>query len=48
MIILKGIPWGLNKATGGRIQPPNYEDREDWGFPSGGLAPIWAYVKILS
>ncbi|KIM32264.1 hypothetical protein M408DRAFT_326887 [Serendipita vermifera MAFF 305830] len=42
MIILKGIPWGLNKISGGRIQPPNYEDREDWGFPSGGLAPMWA------
>ena len=42
MIILKGIPWALSKATGGRIQPPNYEDREPWGLPSGGLAPVWA------
>lgn len=42
MVILKGIPWALNKFTAGRIRPPNYEDREDWGFPSGGLAPQWA------
>lgn len=45
MVILKGIPWALNKFTAGRIRPPNYEDREDWGFPSGGLAPQWAYVS---
>jgi adenine/guanine/hypoxanthine permease len=45
MVILKGIPWALNKFTAGRICPPNYEDREDWGFPSGGLAPQWAYVS---
>ncbi|CCA67173.1 probable Purine Transporter AzgA [Serendipita indica DSM 11827] len=42
MVILKGVPWAISKATGGRIQPPNYEAREDWGFPSGGLAPQWA------
>jgi AGZA family xanthine/uracil permease-like MFS transporter len=42
MIILKGIPWALNRFTAGRICPPNYEDREDWGIPSGGLAPQWA------
>ncbi|KAG9043736.1 hypothetical protein FS842_001731 [Serendipita sp. 407] len=42
MIILKGIPYALNKVSKGRIQPPNYDDREDWGVPSGGLAPQWA------
>jgi len=40
-ILLKGIPWVVQKLTGGRIVPRNLNAAEPWIIPPGGLIPVW-------
>lgn len=41
-IILNGIPFAIEKATGGRIVPPGKDDSEAWTYKvEGGLIPPW-------
>jgi AGZA family xanthine/uracil permease-like MFS transporter len=40
-ILLNGTAMLLNKISGGRIVPPNYETSEEWVIPPGGIIPYW-------
>ena len=41
-IILNTTVWLVKKASGGRIVPPNYEDKEPWTWRiPGGFLPPW-------
>jgi len=41
-ILLNGIPWALEKLSGGRIRPPLKDEAETWTWRiEGGLLPGW-------
>ncbi|KAJ6783077.1 hypothetical protein PWT90_06077 [Aphanocladium album] len=41
-IILNGSVWVIKKVSGGRILPPNYEERTGWTYKiPGGVLPPW-------
>ncbi|KAM3549765.1 hypothetical protein ARSEF4850_008681 [Beauveria asiatica] len=41
-IILNGSVWVIKKISGGRILPPNYEERTGWTYKiPGGVLPPW-------
>jgi len=41
-IFLNGIPWAVEKVSGGRIKPPGKEEAEGWTWRvEGGLVPGW-------
>ncbi|ATY62179.1 Xanthine uracil vitamin C permease [Cordyceps militaris] len=41
-IILNGSVWVIKKISGGRIVPPNYEERSGWTYKiPGGVLPPW-------
>lgn len=41
-IIINGSVWVIKKASGGRIVPPNYEERVGWTYKiPGGFFPPW-------
>lgn len=41
MVILKGLPALIAKISNNRIVPENFERRETWQKPAGGIAPLW-------
>ncbi len=43
-ILINGVAWGLRRASGGRITPPNYDASEEWVIPPGGIVPPWMCV----
>lgn len=47
-ILINGIAWSLDKVSGGRISPPNYDESEPWVIPPGGIVPIWMFVFFNS
>lgn len=41
-ILLNGIPWVIEKLSGGRIKPPGKDESEAWTWKvEGGLIPHW-------
>lgn len=41
-ILLNGLPWAIEKISGGRIKPPGKEESEPWTYKvEGGLLPGW-------
>lgn len=41
-IVLNTTVWVLEKASGGRIVPPNKHEKEDWTYKiPGGMLPPW-------
>lgn len=41
-ILINTVVWVLEKASGGRITPPNKEEKEPWTWRiPGGIAPPW-------
>jgi len=40
-LLLNGIPFVLRKISGDRLLPSDYELREEWIMPPGGIAPVW-------
>jgi AGZA family xanthine/uracil permease-like MFS transporter len=40
-ILLNGIPLAIRKLSGDRIFPANYDAKEPWIIPPGGIVPIW-------
>jgi AGZA family xanthine/uracil permease-like MFS transporter len=42
-IVINTLVWLIEKASGGRIVPPNKEDKEPWTYKiEGGFFPGWA------
>lgn len=41
-MLLNGIPWVIEKLSGGRIKPPGKDESEPWTWRvEGGLIPPW-------
>lgn len=40
-VLLNGVPWLIQKATGGRIVPPDLDASEEWVIPPGSIVPYW-------
>jgi len=40
-ILLNGIPLIIRRLSGGRIVPANYDAKEPWIIPPGGIVPVW-------
>jgi len=43
-LLLNGIPLVLRKLSRDRLLPTDYEVKEHWAIPPGGIVPIWVYV----
>lgn len=41
MVILKGLPFLVDKISNGRFVPEHYEQREIWHMTTGPIAPLW-------
>lgn len=47
-LLLNGIPFILRKLSRDRLLPMDYEVKEKWATPPGGILPIWVYVYGFS
>jgi adenine/guanine/hypoxanthine permease len=41
-LFINTVVWLIKAATRGKLVPPNYEEKEHWEHPKGGVAPVWA------
>jgi len=46
-LLLNGIPFVLRKVSGDKLLPLDYELKEKWVIPPGGITPVWVYVLRL-